>query len=260
MVYLSTVKSFIKKCLVFTGGVFVLILVFCVVIFVLYNEDLPQGKSGAAAEEKTMAMMQALHKDKWDQIETIKWTFRGSHHYEWDKKNNIVRVKWKEVEVVLEPDKQTGTVLAPTSLSAKKEQRYVQKAYRMFNNDGFWMAGPYKILDPGTERSLVTLADGREGLKVTHTQGGTTPGDSYVWILDENHRPTSVKMWVSVIPIGGVETSWENYHLFENGVMIAKDHRIQNLINAKISNLEATFSEDQIPQPETTSKQRNEVN
>ena len=252
MVYLNTVKSFIKKCLLFFGGIVLTGFVAGALVFLLYNEKLPQGESGDAANAKTMAMMKALNKDQWDQIKTLKWTFNGRHHYNWDKQNNIVSVKWNGGEVLLQPDQQTGSVISPSALSQSQQEKYIQKAYRMFNNDGFWMAGPYKILDPGTERSLVTLADGREGLKVKYTQGGDTPGDSYVWILDENNLPVAVKMWVSVIPLGGVESTWENYYSLGNGVSIAQDHKLLNLINAKISNLEATFTS------ENSSRQNNE--
>ena len=193
--------SLLKKLFIFLSAMVVLLIAIFLIIYMLFNEDIPQGISGPKAEEKAQQILKALNKDGWDQIQTIKWTFNEHHHYDWDKKNNIVSVKWDDNEVILIPDNQTGTVKGGQALSEKETKKHVQTAIDLFNNDGFWLYAPYKILDPGTERSLVTLADGREGLMVTYTTGGSTPGDSYVWIVDENNIPTSLKLWVSIIPM-----------------------------------------------------------
>ena len=81
-----------------------------------------------------------------------------------------------------------------------------------------------KAFDPGTERSIVKLKDGREGLKVQYNTGGVTPGDSYVWFLDENGQPEAWKMWVSIIPLGGIENSWEGWQTLSTGAKISTTH------------------------------------
>jgi hypothetical protein len=53
----------------------------------------------------------------------------------------------------------------------------------------------FKLRDPGTSRSIV-MQDEKEALMVTYTSG-STPGDSYVWILDENIP--AWRMWVSIV-------------------------------------------------------------
>ena len=127
-------RSLIKKLMVFLGGVIALLLTIFLVIYLLYNEELPVGKSGPEAEAKAQQILQALNKEGWDQIQTIKWSFNGVHHYDWDKKNNIVSVKWKDHEVVLTPDEQTGTVKGGETLSAKATKKRVQQAIDLFNN------------------------------------------------------------------------------------------------------------------------------
>ena len=52
-----------------------------------------------------------------------------------------------------------------------------------------------QTFEPGICRSIVTI-DGKEALKVHYTIGGTTPGDSYIWMLDDQYMPTSYKMYV----------------------------------------------------------------
>ena len=114
----------------------------------------------------------------------------------------------------------------------------VDTSWDFFNNDSFWLCAPYKVFDPGTARSIVTLNDGRKGLKITYTSGGTTPGDSYVWILDDNYTPIAVKMWVSILPIGGIEFTWENYIYLSSGAMIAQDHWLYGAVNIDITNVQ----------------------
>ena len=92
------------------------------------------------------------------------------------------------------------------------------------------------MYDKGVERRLVKTEDGTKALLVTHTSGGVTPGDSYLWLLDEAYRPTAFKMWVSIIPIGGVKATWEEYKTIE-GVPFATLHQMGPL-SLFIKNLE----------------------
>jgi len=48
-----------------------------------------------------------------------------------------------------------------------------------------------------------------------HTSGGVTPGDGYLWLLDDNNLPTGYKMWTSIIPVKGMYASWENWKEYE---------------------------------------------
>ena len=102
----------------------------------------------------------------------------------------------------------------------------IQKAIAYFNNDSFWLVAPYKIFDPGTERKVVVDENNNEALLVNYTTGGTTPGDTYLWQLDENGRPVNFKMWVSSIPIGGLEASWSDWITTKSGALLPLGHSI----------------------------------
>ena len=82
------------------------------------------------------------------------------------------------------------------------------------------------MFDSGTTRSIVTLENGSEALLVTYKSGGTTPGDSYLWELQENGFPISFKMWVKIIPIGGLKATWNDWQVMENGVFLPVSHKI----------------------------------
>ncbi|GAB5524057.1 MAG: hypothetical protein Roseis2KO_19290 [Roseivirga sp.] len=227
-----------KKTLRILGIVFILLIVGLFGFYLVKNENLPEGNSGPEADEMARAMLTAMNHTAWQNTEQVSWTFRGAHDYSWDRKEHKVSVTWGDNTVTLNPETMEG--IASTegkALTAEEEQALIKTAWDYFNNDSFWLAAPFKVFDPGTERSIVTVADGRKGLKITYTSGGTTPGDSYVWILGDDNRPVACKMWVSIIPIGGIEFTWENYQQLPSGVPVATEHIALGLLNVDLSNL-----------------------
>ena len=203
----------------------------------LFNEELPQAPSTAAADELAREMMRSVNHDAWDNIAIIQWTFKDMHTFQWDKKNHLCVVKWNDTEVKLDINAKSGRVYKGGNLLREAEaQQIIDQAWDYFNNDSFWLNAVVKAFDPGTSRSIVQLKDGRQGLKVHYSSGGTTPGDSYVWILDENNRPVAWKMWVKILPIGGLEFSWDNWITLPGGAQIATLHQ-SKILDLDISNI-----------------------
>lgn len=234
MLFLSSTmkKAFRIASLIFLG--FILLLF---VFYLVKNERLPEGTPSTEADELAMKMMKSLNYEAWENTPEVSWTFKGIHSYQWDKMEHVVSVKWDDHEVILRPADKSGIVQNGENYSSQEIEQMINTSWDYFNNDSFWLCAPFKAFDPGTERSIVTLKDGRQGLKVTYTYGGSTPGDSYVWILDENNRPTSIKMWVSILPLGGMEFTWENYKTLESGASIAQDHLLYSSVNIELSDI-----------------------
>ena len=67
----------------------------------------------------------------------------------------------------------------------------------------------HKVFDVGVERRLVRVND-NEALLFT-CMWRINPGDSYLWYLDENQRPVGFEMWVSIVPIGGLHATWNQW-------------------------------------------------
>ncbi|MFY0593442.1 hypothetical protein [Roseivirga sp.] len=225
-----------KKTLRIVSIIFLSLIIILFVGYVVLNEKLPEGEISPEADSLAEKMTNALNMEAWELTEKISWTFRGTHSYEWDKAADVVKVRWDDYEVILNTRTESGLVVSSKNeYSADQFDALIETAYNFFNNDSFWLYAPFKVFDPGVERSIITLKDGSQALKVTYTTGGSTPGDSYLWILGEDYKPVAIKMWASILPIGGMEFTWENYLTLPTGVMIAQDHFLYGSMNVALT-------------------------
>jgi len=208
----------------------VAIIGFAISLWVI-SEPRPEGISGAKAESLARKMLQSLNAPAWDSLDMVSWNFKGIHDYHWDRKNEKVTVSWDGWRVVLDLTKETGIVYQNNT--EVNDDAIVKKALTYFYNDSFWLCAPFKIYDPGTARSLVATDEG-DALLVTFNQGGVTPGDAYLWYLDEKGFPYKYKMWVKIIPIGGLSFTWEDWRQFD-GIWLAQNHK--GLINVALQGI-----------------------
>lgn len=210
-------------------GILLFLIAMVFLVGYLLNEKEPIGMSTRAADEMGQKMLNALDKPAWDSTRYLTWKFLGKNYYVWDKLNDQVYVKIKDTETILNTNEITGISRNNEGLLENSaNDQAVTNAWNSFCNDGFWLYAPYKIFDPGTSRSIVELKDGRKGLKVKYSSGGVTPGDAYVWILNEHSMPISYKIWVKIMPIGGLEFSWEEWIEISTGAKLASKHVIKN--------------------------------
>ncbi|MDO1511191.1 hypothetical protein Q2T41_00755 [Maribacter confluentis] len=197
-------------------------------LYYTYNKPLPQGVSGPEADALAYRMLDALHFEKYNNSQVLEWAFRDEHIYSWNKTKATVQIKWDSYNIDLDLISPSSSIAYKDDvrLSYEESQDLIEKAIGYFNNDSFWLVAPFKVFDAGTERYLVDLEDGSEGLLVTYKKGGDTPGDSYLWILEPSGKPKSFQMWVNVIPIGGLEASWNDWKETETGALLPTSHSI----------------------------------
>ncbi|GAA4281889.1 hypothetical protein [Gaetbulibacter aestuarii] len=220
-----------KKTLKIIGGILVFLTLPSLLLFGFlyfkYDEDLPQGISGEQADVVAQKMLEALDYKAFEDTAVIEWTFKGRRHYKWNKEKHTCAVEWEDYKVVLDlrHHEKSKAFVHGFTLESELAKKYIAKALKYYNNDSFWLAAPYKVFDPGTERQKIDLPHDQTGLLVTYTSGGTTPGDSYLWLLDENYNPTAFKMWVSILPIDGLEASWNDWTTTETGAILPTFHK-----------------------------------
>jgi len=226
----KTSKS--KRILKIVGGVIIFFtlptLLFFAFMYLRYNEDLPVGKQGPEADLLAKSMLKALNEEAYLNTDYLEWTFKGRNHYKWYKTDNICEVSWDAMTVILDlKNSNDSKVFAgEQEYNGKEKQDYIEKALAYFNNDSFWLVAPYKVFDKGTERRIVQTEDGKQALLITYTKGGTTPGDSYLWHFDESGKPKSYQMWVDILPIDGLEATWDQWTETESGALLPTTHKL----------------------------------
>lgn len=189
------------------------------------SDPRPEGAPGPRADALASKMEAAVHKDAWDATGAVKWSFFEQHHYVWDRSRGVVEVRWGDTRVLLRTADKTGLVWGKDgAVTGADAQQALDAAYKYWINDSFWLNPVAKFRDPGVELSLVTEEDGQEGLLVTYTSGGVTPGDAYLWNVDPDGLPVRWRMWVSIIPIGGISVTWENWVELGTGALISTEH------------------------------------
>lgn len=217
-----------KRFLKWIGIGFLVLIVGLFIAGWIISEPLPEGKSGPEAEALAKKMQAATHQLAWDTTAIISWNFAERHDLLWDRHRKLVQVNWSENKVILNTQNHLEGIAWENGkqLSDEDAKEKLNEAWAYFCNDSFWLNAPGKIFDPGTSRKIVELEDGNQALMISYSSGGVTPGDSYLWILDENGLPVKWKMWVSILPIGGLEATWDNWQQLPTGAKVATTHKI----------------------------------
>ncbi len=234
-----------KKILKIIGGILIFLTLPTLLLFgfvyIKYNEELPIGVKGAEAEQLASNMLDALDYEAYKNTNYIEFTFKNRHHYKWKKKEATCMVHWEDykVNLNLEDTAKSKTFVHNFEVSGEQSQELISNAIDYFNNDSFWLVAPYKVFDKGTERSIVALKDGNKGLLVRYTSGGSTPGDSYLWHLDDNNKPIGFQMWVDILPIGGLKASWNDWTTTESGAQLPTFHKLM-ILGLEITDIKGT--------------------
>ena len=203
-------------------------------VYFKYNEELPTGLQGDEADALAYKMLNALDYEAFENTDYIEWTFKKRRHYKWYKNENNCDVLWKDykVNINLKDPSLNKAYVHGFIIEGEVGEELIEKAVKYFKNDSFWLVAPYNVFDESAERRLVK----NDGLLVTYKDENTTTQNSYLWLLDKEGKPNAVKMWTSLLPINGLEASWNDWTITESGAQLPTTHRfifgnlgIQNL-------------------------------
>lgn len=206
------------------------VLTVVVVALVLVLRHAPTATTpGPDAEALAQKMVRSVDDQAWARTGAVRWRFPGHGHL-WDRQRGLARVEWRHNRVLLDVGSQKGRAwrdgVEVTDGAEKK--KLLDKAYALFINDSFWLNPVVKAFDDGTTRSAGTV-DGKRAVAVAYASGGLTPGDKYLWILGDDARPIAWRLWVHILPISGLQISWEGWTRLATGAWVATSHKALGL-------------------------------
>jgi len=192
------------------------------------SEPRPEGTVGPEADALARRLEAYSYPEGWRAMGAVKWTFADRHDLLWDRYRQLISVRFDDFHALRHVHTATGGRVFEHGREVTGDRRkdLLDKAYGIWANDSFWLNPLEKLFDEGVVRARVPLPDGGFGLLVSYQSGGVTPGDAYLWIPDEKGAPRAFKMWVSVIPIGGLEATWEGWETLATGARVSTFHRV----------------------------------
>jgi len=221
-------------------GVILLVLLVAVgVLWAALRHAATPTQSGPEAEALAHEMVTAVDGDAWARTGAVRWTVQGRAHL-WDRQRGLARVEWGGRRVLLDTSSRYGRAWRDgVELSdGAGKQKLVDKAYALWINDSFWLNPVVKAFDDGTSRARGTV-DGKRALLVSYASGGLTPGDRYLWIVGDDGRPVGWRVWVKILPIGGLQFSWEGWTKLPTGAWVATSHKALGIDAVHLTDLAA---------------------
>ena len=225
-------------------GLVVVAVAAVVVVGVVLHRPLPEHIPSVEADALARQMMESVDVAAWERTGAVQWTFTDGSKHVGDRQRGLHRYRKGDLVVLYALDTRQGRAWrGETELEGHALTDALDNAWFAFCNDSFWLNPVVKAFDDGTSRSLVTLDDGRSGVLVTYAGGGVTPGDSYLWLLDDTGRPSHWRMWVSILPVGGLELSWDGWVELSTGAWVSTTHEWEVGLTTGISDVrgEATL-------------------
>ena len=208
--------------------------------FVAHEGRPADGEAGAAADALARSIRAATGGDGWARTGAVSWTFAGRQTHLWDRQRNLARVQWKSHDVLVDLSTRQGVAQSDGAVvSGAEGQALVAQAYAHWTNDAFWLDPFRTFFQEGVERSITQDAKGREGLLIRFGSGGVTPGDAYLWFVDADGLPVEYRMWVSIIPIGGLGATWDGWADLPTGAKVSTTHTLGGFLPLELQDVRA---------------------
>ncbi|MBS0000498.1 MAG: hypothetical protein KFF73_16075 [Cyclobacteriaceae bacterium] len=158
------------------------------------------GSDDQAIEIADQVMAAMGGKKAWENTRCIEWNYFGNREHIWDKRSGMVRINYlnEDQQAVINTRNMEGEVringemiTQPDSLS-----KYLDRAYKTWINDSYWLVMPYKLKDSGVTLKYMgedTTQNGAPShiLQLTFEEVGVTPENKYhVWVDRDSHLVT----------------------------------------------------------------------
>lgn len=182
------------------------------------------------ADSVAMAAYEALGgPEAWASVPYIRFDFAAGQDggrqliasHLWNRMTGEYRVEWRRgadstYVVLFNVNTQEGQAyLNGEPVPAEQNSDLLQRAYRRFINDTYWMLMPVKMLDPGVQRTYVPDSSDADTdvIRLSFESVGLTPGDQY-WVYVDK-ATGRVEEWAFELQSGNRgRYTWAGYEEF----------------------------------------------
>ena len=161
-------------------------------------------------------------RQQWDNTRYIKWNFFGSRVLLWDKLDQRVRIESQrnDLRIIVYLQSDDGQVFKDGKILTDRDslRHYLDMGKRMWINDSYWLAMPFKMKDSGVTLKYLGEDVSDKGIEselveLTFDNVGVTPQNKYrVWIGKQSNL---VVQWAYYRSADDSEprmvTPWEDY-------------------------------------------------
>lgn len=160
---------------------------------ILISQGQPSDFTASAIADSVIAAMGG--KKNWDEVHYLKWNFFGKRLLYWDKWTGDVRIEIpaKKLLILTNINTRQGHVYRDNKelMESDSNAYFMDRGYKIWANDSYWLIMPFKLKDPGVHLSLkdtVTLMhEGQNAgkidtylLELKFDKVGVTPENKYI--------------------------------------------------------------------------------
>jgi hypothetical protein len=154
-----------------------------------------QGVLDKKSEEIVTLMEKAMGgREAYDAIQHLQWNFFGSRKWWWNKWTGDVRCESlrSDISIAMNIQSQQGQVILNGKIQTHPDSlsKYLDKGYRWWINDSYWLVMPFKLKDNGVNlkylgtRKTETDSIECDVMRLTFQEVGVTPANMYDLYVD----------------------------------------------------------------------------
>lgn len=158
------------------------------------------GSDPKAIEIADAVMEKMGGRENWDRTRYLTWRFFGRRLHVWDRWTGDVRFEEADRITLMNVHTRQGRVWRTGEEIAEPDslKKYLNKGYRAWINDSYWLVMPYKLKDSGvtlTYAGEAKMENGRDAyvLTLTFEDVGVTPQNKYDVFVDRERM--LVEQW-----------------------------------------------------------------